>query len=77
MANGEIAPFEQFLLLSQCFKKLSAAEASERVCVWEKGYETADMYCTFRYGYYDVEIGYLFTLRLFFYATVEQRQLSR
>ena len=31
MAKGEIARFEQFLLLSQCFKKPSAAEASESV----------------------------------------------
>ena len=31
----EIARFEQLLLLSQCFQKLSAAEASESVCVWE------------------------------------------
>ena len=29
MAKGEIARFEQFLLLSLCFKKPSAAEASE------------------------------------------------
>ena len=31
VAKGEIACFEQFLLLSLCFKKLSAAEASESV----------------------------------------------
>ena len=30
MAKGEIL-FEQFLLLSQCFQKLSAAEAPESV----------------------------------------------
>ena len=27
MAKGEIAHFEQFLLLSKCFQKLSAVEA--------------------------------------------------
>ena len=31
MAKGEIARFEQFLLLSQCFPKSSAAEVSESV----------------------------------------------
>ena len=31
MAKGEIARFEQFLLLSLCFKKPSAAVASESV----------------------------------------------
>ena len=29
LAKGEIAHFELFLLLSLCFKKMSAAEASE------------------------------------------------
>ena len=28
--------FERFLLLSQCFKKSSAAEASESVYMWER-----------------------------------------
>ena len=36
VANGEIAHFEQFLLLLQCFKKSSAAEASKSVYMWEK-----------------------------------------
>ena len=31
VAKGEIACFEKFLSLSQCFQKLSAAEASKRV----------------------------------------------
>ena len=31
VAKGEISHFEQFLLLSQIFQKLSAAEASESV----------------------------------------------
>ena len=35
LAKGEIARFEQFLLLSQCFQKLSAAEVSESVYMWE------------------------------------------
>ena len=34
VARGEIACFEQFLLLPQCFQKLSAADASK--CKWEK-----------------------------------------
>ena len=36
MEKEEIAHFEQFPLLSQCFKKSSAAEASESVCMWER-----------------------------------------
>ena len=36
MAKGEIACFEQFLLLSQCFQNPSAAEASESVCMRER-----------------------------------------
>ena len=34
--KGEIAHDEQFLLLPQCFKNVSAAEASESVCMWER-----------------------------------------
>ena len=37
MAKGEIAHYEQFLLLPQhYFQKLSAAEASESVCMRER-----------------------------------------
>ena len=36
VAKGEIACFEQFLLLTHCFQKFSAAEASESVCRWER-----------------------------------------
>ena len=36
LANGEIAYYEQFLLLPQCFQKSSASGASESVCVWER-----------------------------------------
>ena len=36
VANGEIACFEQFLLLPQLFHKLSTAEASK----WGKGLKT-------------------------------------
>ena len=36
VAKGEIARFEQFLLLSQCFQKLSAAVASESVYMKER-----------------------------------------
>ena len=36
VAKEEIAHDEQFLLLPQCFKKSSAAEASENVCMWER-----------------------------------------
>ena len=32
-AKGEIAHFEQFLLLSQCFQKSFVAEASESICM--------------------------------------------
>ena len=32
VVKGEIARFEQFLLLSQCFPMSSAAEALESVC---------------------------------------------
>ena len=36
MAKGEIACFEQFLLLSQCFQKSSASEASKSVYMLER-----------------------------------------
>ena len=36
VAKGEIARFEQLVLLSQCFQKSSAAEASESVSVRRK-----------------------------------------
>ena len=36
VTKGEIARFEQFLLLSQCFQKSSAEEASESVCMWKR-----------------------------------------
>ena len=35
VAKGEIAHYKQFLLLPQCFQKLSAARASESACMWE------------------------------------------
>ena len=34
--EGEIAHYEQFLLLPYYFKTVSAAEASESVCMWER-----------------------------------------
>ena len=36
VAKGEIGNFEQFLLLTQCFQKSSAAEASETIYMWER-----------------------------------------
>ena len=36
VATEEIDRFEQFLHLSQCFQKLSSAEASESVFMWER-----------------------------------------
>ena len=36
MAKGEIVCFEQFLLLSQWFQKISASEPSKRVYMWER-----------------------------------------
>ena len=36
MTKGEIANFEQFLLLQQCFQKLYAAQASECVYMRER-----------------------------------------
>ena len=36
VAKGEIAHFGQFLLLTQCFQKSSAADASESVNMWER-----------------------------------------
>ena len=35
VTKGEIAHDEQFLLLSQCFQKSYAAQASESVCIHE------------------------------------------
>ena len=36
MATGEIADDEQFLPLPCCFQRLSAAEATEKTCMWER-----------------------------------------
>ena len=36
VAKAEIARFEQFLLLTQCFQMSSAAEASENIYRWER-----------------------------------------
>ena len=36
VAKGEIAHYEQFLLLQHCFQKSSAAEASESVYMSER-----------------------------------------
>ena len=36
VANVEIAHYEQFLLLPQCFQTSSAAEVPEGVCLWER-----------------------------------------
>ena len=36
-AKGEIAHHEQFIRLSQCFQQLSAAEATEHICLLGKG----------------------------------------
>ena len=36
MAKGEIARFEQFLLWSQCFQRLSTADASKCIYRWEE-----------------------------------------
>ena len=33
-ANGEIIQFEQFLILTKCYRKNYAAETSESVCMW-------------------------------------------
>ena len=42
MAKGESASFEKFCLLSQCFQKSSAAEASETVYRWERVKKTME-----------------------------------
>ena len=36
VAKGQIAHYEQFRHLSQCFQMLSAAEASKTVCIFNK-----------------------------------------
>ena len=36
VSKGEIACFEQFLLLSQSFQNSSAAEASASIYMWER-----------------------------------------
>ena len=36
VTKGELPCTEQFFLLLQSFHKLSAAEVSERVCMWER-----------------------------------------
>ena len=37
VAQGENALFEQFQILSQCFKKLPAEYVSKCICMGEKG----------------------------------------
>ena len=49
VAKGEIARFEQFLLLSKCFQKSSAADASKCVYMWERIKRQLNFH-----GYYDV-----------------------
>ena len=36
LSNGEIAYFEQFLLLQECFPFFFDAEVSESICMWER-----------------------------------------
>ena len=36
VAKGEIACFDQFFLLLQCFQESSAADVSKCVCRWER-----------------------------------------
>ena len=43
MAKGEIAHYEQILLLLQCFQTSSAAEVSESVYMWGK--ESQSNFC--------------------------------
>ena len=40
VAKEEIACFEQFLLLSQCFQKSSCAKASKSIYMWERDMQT-------------------------------------
>ena len=52
MANGEVACFEQFILLPQCFQKSSAAEASESIYIRERVKTSTVMgYSCFSDGY--------------------------
>ena len=44
VAKGEIACFEQFFLLSQCFQKLSAAEVSKSLYMWERVKNNLDLF---------------------------------
>ena len=37
MRKGEIAHYEQFLLFSQCFQKLSSIDESKHEHLWSKG----------------------------------------
>ena len=36
VAKGEIAHYNQIRILPQCFQKMSAAEASKGLCMWER-----------------------------------------
>ena len=47
VAKGEIVCFEQFLLLSLCFQKAAAAEASESVFMRVKVWKNLKMACQF------------------------------
>ena len=39
VAKGDIAYYQQYLLLSQCFQKLSATYLSKCVCKWDRAKE--------------------------------------
>ena len=56
VAKGEVSlVFEQFLLLTQCLPKSSAANASENICMWER----SNPYLTFKTYVVDTLKGYL------------------
>ena len=64
-AKGEIAHYDQFLLLPHCFQKSSIAEASESICMCNKNVNCPVMSsCTNRLG---LELCVMFLLLLLFY----------
>ena len=56
VAKEEIAHHEQFICLSQCFQKSSAAEAPESVCMWE-GLNSICFVAGSKFGYHSFTYG--------------------
>ena len=76
VAKGNIVHYEQFLNMSQCFKKSSAAEASESVCMWESVNVLGGIQCLIHEMYRSLcaqaKITELFTTKTIFRYSIDK-----